>query len=395
MNLIESLSLSSGLKSSKPAIMDSFFPVVANKYITICTENHQSQQWDHLQEFINILRPIAQEHDVEIVEIGSNEVSLSGVVSLKGVTTPKHWSYLVKKSLFHIGPENLISHFASLHDTPQVILFSSTSAEYCAPQWSSVPEHQYFICANLNGKKPSYQDQENPKTINSITAEQVASEVLNHFKWKNSFVDIRTLSTGLSYHSTLVEVVPNFSPDSSFFPQSLLNIRLDYQFEESHLLSLASNRKVSLVTDRKISKDILNQLKPSIEVIFFQVDERSDLSYLNDLKRMGFPLSLVSKSGCDLPSTRLRFFDWKVEEEVKKEKKGVDNWEEICDTTRYKSSRHLFSKSKRYSSKSAYLKNIESHEDQFVIDDEVFWEESDFFKLYNINRHDKVYENPS
>lgn len=395
MNFVESLSLSAGLKSSKPTISDSFFPVVSEKYITLCTENHQSKQWDHFQEFINILTPIIKEHGVDIIEIGSNQVQLAGVSSLKGATTPNHWSYLVKNSLFHIGPENVMSHFASLHNTPQVVLFSNTSPEYSAPNWSSSPQHQCFVRANLKGNKPSFRGEENPKTINSITAEQVASEVLNHFQWKNPFSEIHTINTGLLYHSVLVEVVPDFHPEPSFFPQSLVNIRLDYQFDESHLLPLANNRRVTLVTDKRIDKTLLQRLKPSIEVIFFQVDEDSDASYLSEIKSMGLPLSLVAKSSCDLPSTQLRFFDWKIEEEIKKEKKDLDNWEEICDTTRYKSSRHLFSKSKKYSSRSAYLKNIESHEDQFVIDDKNFWEDADHFKLYNIERNDKPHEDLS
>jgi hypothetical protein len=389
MNFIESLSLSSGLKSSTPRIEDSFFPIVSEKYITICTADHQSKQWDHFQEFINILRPIVVEHGIEIIEIGSNQVQFSGVVSLKGATSPNHWSYLVKNSLFHIGPENVISHFASLHNTPQIVLFSNTSPEYSSPNWSSVHPHQSFICANLKGQKPSYLGEENPKTINSITAEEVVSDVLGYFGWSNPFREFSTVSTGFLYHSMLIEVVPDHAPDPSFFPQSLLNVRLDYKFDESFLLPLATNRKVTLVTDKCIDKALLQQLRPAIEVIFFKVNEDTDISYLNELKKMGYPLSLVAKSDCDLSGTRLKFLNWKVEEEMKKEKKDLDNLEKICDTTRYKSSRHLFSNLKKYSSKSAYLKDIESHEDQFIIDDKDFWEESDYFKLYNITRNDK------
>ena len=389
MNFIESLTLSSGLKSSTPAVVGSFFPVVSQKYITICTENHQSKQWDHFQEFINILRPIVVEKGIEIIEIGANEVQLAGVVSLKGATNPNHWSYLIQNSLFHIGPESVMSHFASLHNTPQVILFSNTSPAYSAPNWSIQHPHQSFICANLKGKKPSYLAEENPKTINSITAEEVVSDVLGYFGWENPFSDLAVVSTGLLYHSTLVEVVPDHSPDPSFFPKSLLNVRLDYKFDESFLLPLATNRRISLVTDKPITKPLLEKLRPALEVIFFHVDENTEVSYLGDIKRMGLPLSLVAKSGCDLPATRLKFLEWKVEEEIKKEKKDLDNLEKICDTTRYKSSRHLFSNSKRYSSKSAYLRDTESHEDQFIIDDKDFWEEADYFKLYNINRNDK------
>ena len=100
-------------------------------------------------------------------------------------------------------------------------------------------------------------------------------------------------------------------------------------------------------------------------------------------------MSLLGQPDADLGSLRLKFFDWHVEEEIKKTKKDLDKSIEICDTTRYKSSRILFSRGERYSSKAAYDKKIKSHEDQLIIDNPVFWEECDNFKLYNIKSDGK------
>ena len=389
MNLVDNLALSVGLKVGSPFISDSFFPIVSEKYITIATENHQSKQWDNIQEFVNLIKPILSKNNISIVEIGSNDVNIEGVVSVKGATSPNHWSYIVKNSLLHIGPENFISHLASLHETPQVILFSNTSPEYAAPPWSKGSSAQSFICANLKGLKPSFAGEENPKTINSIPAEKVCSVALKLLGLKDLFGNFDCVSIGSLFHSFLIEVVPDFIPDPSFMPNSLLNVRMDYHFNEDPLLHFANQRRITIITEKNINKNLIARIKPSIETIFFKVNEDSDLDYIQFIKGMGISLTLLLRKDADPEQTKLKFFDWQLSDEIYKEKKDLDNLEEICDTTRYKSSKHLFSKGKKYSSRSAYLNGIESHEDQLVIDDEIFWEESDYYKLYNLNRNDQ------
>ena len=389
MNFVDNLALSTGLKSESPFISDSFFPIVAKKYITIATENHQSKQWDHTQEFVNLIKPILLKSNISIVEIGSNDVNIEGVVSVKGATNPNHWSYVVKNSLLHVGPENFISHLAALHETPQVVLFSNTSPDYAAPPWSKNSSTQSFICAKLRNLKPSFAGEENPKTINSIPAEKVCSSALKLLGLDDFFQNFNCISIGSFFHNSLVEVVPDFIADPSFMPRSLLNIRMDYHFNEEPLIHFANQRRVTIVTDKNINKNLIAQIKPSIETVFFKVDENSDIDYMKSIKGMGVSLTLLLSKGADPEQTKLKFFDWPLEEEISKKKKDLDNLEKICDTTRYKSSKHLFSKGKKYSSRSAYLNNIESHEDQLVIDDEIFWEEADYYKLYNLNRDDQ------
>ena len=68
-------------------------------------------------------------------------------------------------------------------------------------------------------------------------------------------------------------------------------------------------------------------------------------------------------------------------------KKDLDICDKICDTTRYKSSKMIFSKGKQYSSKAALRENSPTHDDEKIIDSKCFWEESQYMKLYNI--HDK------
>ena len=95
-------------------------------------------------------------------------------------------------------------------------------------------------------------------------------------------------------------------------------------------------------------------------------------------------MTLIAKDTADISLTRLRFFDYKVEEDFKTTKKDLDNIENICDTTRYKSSKTIFSKDGEFSSKASYDKKINKHSDQLIIDNKDFWEDLHHFKLYNL-----------
>ena len=77
--------------------------------------------------------------------------------------------------------------------------------------------------------------------------------------------------------------------------------------------------------------NILLSLKPhpSLENTFFKVDEESSQSYFKKLKNLGIPFSLIAKRESDLPATRLKFFDWEVQEDIARTKKELDNIDEI------------------------------------------------------------------
>ena len=116
-----------------------------------------------------------------------------------------------------------------------------------------------------------------------------------------------------------------------------------------------------------------------------QVDELTNAEYIKSIKGMGINVSLIAKRSANLSETRFKLLDWIVEEEISQDKNSLDNSAKICDTTRYKSCKMLFSKNKKYSSRAAWSAQVECHEDQLIIDEPAFWNEADYFKLYNIN----------
>lgn len=387
MNFTDSLSLCSGLKLNKPTIQDLFFPIVPKKYITFCSENHGAKQWDHFQEYIDLINPYLLKEEIKIIEIGSNDLKFHNISSVKNITNGNHWSYILKNSLMHIGPENFMSQLCLLHKVPFIALFSNTNPEYSIPSWGDF-KNKTFLMPDLKGKRPSFSSEESPKSINTISAESAAFETLKMLNINNEFNKFDVFYTGSNYHYKLIEIVPDFTPDDNFFPRSLLNIRMDYLFNQENIIPFANKRKISIVSDKEIDIELLLKIKPSLEKLFLKVDQDSNEDYAKKIKAHNIPMELVCKDGCDLPKTRLKFFDWKVPEEMNKSKKDLDIPEDLCDTTRYKSSKHIFSKDGKFSSRSAYEKGIKSHEDQLIIDDAVFWKDHEHYKLYNLNKNE-------
>lgn len=384
MHFVETMSLFSGLKSKRPFIDESFFPVSAKKYITICTENHQSKQWDSFQEYIDIISPILKKNNISIIEIGENDINFKNITVLKRATNENHWAFIIKNSLVHIGPENFISSLAALKNTPCITLFSNTSPEYAAPNWIECDATQDFVVPMEGRYKPSFASQEQNKTINKISAESIVAKTLDLLNINNSFNKYDVFSTGNLYYNKVIEVIPDFSPAPDFFPNSLLNIRLDYHFNTQSLKLFANQRKLAIVSDKEIPENILFDIKPSLQMLYFKIDEFSNPDYFLTLKQKGFNLELIFKKDADLSKTRFIFFDWLVNEEDRHDKNNLDNSEKICDTTRYKSSKSIFSKEGVFSCKCAFDKKVTEHQDQMIFHEKSFWDESSYFKFYNL-----------
>lgn len=388
MNFIENLSLSSGLKSRKPFLVENFFPVVPDHYITLHTENHSSKQWDHIQEFIDTIKPFLAKKNIKIIELGWNDLSLNNIdYSIKN-TDPRNTAYIISKSMLHVGVENFLTQLSSHYDVPCVSLYSNTSPEVFAPAWGSKLDYRSnCIFPHLPNHKPTYMGEENPKTINKIPPEMVLSKCLDALNISHDFNKREVLHMGPASHAKCLEVVPDFSPSPSFFPQSIVNVRMDYYFDEAPLETLASNRKISIVFDKPVNLSLIKRLSPNIEALFIRMNDSFDENYIKGIQSLGRQTVFILPHHLKDSDIRTKFFDIKIVSEEKKEKKDLDNHEKICDTTRYKSSKMIFSKNKEYPTKAAWKAGLETAENQTVIDTDDFWEESDYIKLYNI--HDK------
>ena len=246
MHFVETLSLCSGLKAKKPFIQDSFFPISNDKYITISTDKHPSKQWDQFQEFIDLINPFLDKEGIKILEVGSNNVKLENVSVLKGPTNENQWSFILKNSLLHIGPENFVSSLAAYHNIPSICLYSNTNPAYASPGWINNFSNNIDVIPCIKNFSPSFLGSEEDKKINYIFSESIVHKALSILKIKNDFNNYSVFYCGQKYYSKFIDIIPDFSPDNNFFTNTLINIRLDYKYVLDFFPNFASSRKLNI-----------------------------------------------------------------------------------------------------------------------------------------------------
>ena len=207
-------------------------------------------------------------------------------------------------------------------------------------------------------------------------------------------LEFTPISCGALSHSPCVEVVPDFEPNPEFCPRTLLNIRLDYGFNESFLLHFANNRKITLVSDSPVSLPLVRQIRPAIEHFFYHVSPESDLSYLSSIKNLGIPITLFGKPDHEIDSTRFHLFDWSINEIPSLSKKNLDKSVNICENTYFQSSKSLYSKGIEYPCKLFWEKGIKKEKYNKIIDTDSFWDELEHYKLYEKTSNDTTRKTP-
>lgn len=102
------------------------------------------------------------------------------------------------------------------------------------------------------------------------------------------------------------------------------------------------------------------------------------------MRNLGIDVKVIVENEEDLEEARLNLIEWEIELEEKKSKKDVDNSINICDNTRYISSKITLSQGKRYASKAAWKNNLEmTDREANIIDNPDFWEEVNHFRIFN------------
>lgn len=389
-HLIEEYSKSLGCRIGTPHLSDHFYPTLSEKYITFHTNGKKvpAKHYDHWSIVISMLKIYLG--DIKIIQVGGPDDPLlpSCDEDSRG-SSFKQMSYIIKNSILHFGIDSLPMHIASAYDKSSVCLFSNLYIENAKPIWNKKSEYK-CISPDFSKIKPSFSLTENPKRVNEILPEEIASNVLNLLGVDNDMESYKTLNIGAFYTNKLLEVVPDFIPDPSFVPQDVINVRCDY-FDSDEFLKFWINKKVNLMVSRKIELGMLQHFRGSIAgMTIFLEDENFDPEYLKVLNNLNINFNLICRDKEKLSDLRLKFFDWTVEEYTKNTKKNIDFDSEICDNTFYHSNKTIISKGKSYYSKAAWKAGIEiDQSEQQIIDCDDFWEEIEHLNIFNHAKNKK------
>jgi hypothetical protein len=383
-HLIEEYAKSLGVKIGKPIIVDHFYPVLDQKYITIHADNKiPSKTYEYFPQVIKLLKPILHQHGYKIFQVGGHQDPILESTDARFLNLSyKQSAYLLKNSSLHIGIDSLPIHIASMYDIPIVALYSHIYPSNAYPYWSS-PEKIILLESEKGENKPSFSYQENPKTIRTIKPEDIANSALKLLNL-NTQVIFKTLKIGSHYHLPIVEVVPNFMATLQDHKDKLIYIRADLHFDDQKIAYWCHHYKSRIITNKKIPIPLLGQFQKNIDQVFFKLEEEEiEIEYLEQIKKLKINFVLCTKDKENLSKIRNKYFDFKIEYDDIDEK--MQKIEKI--NSKFLTNKILISNGELFSSEAHLKLNITLDKDNDTIyDDDSFWKDVEHFYLYEQSR---------
>lgn len=346
---------------NQPNLPTQYFPIPADKYITIQNSSGQpAKDFDLWQEVINLIHPYLESAGIQIVQLGQGEIKpLNKVINLVNQTNFAQSCYILKNALLHCGNDSWAAHGCA-EDVPCVILYGSTSVDAHSPYFYH-PKSQ-FLSSHRWGRNCSFNPGENPKSVNLIDPFYVAAQILDILEIKHE-IKSKSLFVGDGYvNGNIIEIIPDSVVNPNGIAPGNLALRADLLFSLPHIIENLKLRPYILFLDREIDLEILKQLKPNIPLILYEIDESTDINYLKKIQRLGIPLRLTTRIPADEhQKLKLNYLDLplierienaKIEDVKNSIKKYLNSQEEPDLTKEYKfySHKHYLSMRKIFPS---------------------------------------------
>jgi len=379
-HIVEEFAKHCGVKISKPEVCDHFFPIVFDKYIVLSRSCTPSTTYSYWSDVLEIAKPILHKNGFKVLQINKKQGGPVQNVDmmLEGISYPQ-MSYLIQKSHAVIGESSVLTQIASVYDKPTVSLHAKYFSKNDSPYWGSKSS---TIEPDRELLKPSFSEEERPKSIDTISPEEIVKKLLASLNIEANITH-KSLHIGNSYTNIVNELCPNFFNPAVMHPETPLNIRLDWHHDPIIATKWMQGRRSNIFIDQPIKLDPWVPLKQNINQINFFVSSLSELKYIKYLQSFGVPVQLITKDKANLESIRLKFIDFIVEEYSFPSKKDLDNLDDICENSFYKSSKNIYSNNSIYPSKAAMIQGIPYQKENRIIDNDTFWEELENYYIYN------------
>jgi hypothetical protein len=276
---------------------------------------------------------------------------------------------------------------ASANNKKIVALYSYCYAQNCSPVWGDRKDHTLIEVDWQKYGKPSFSLQEDDKKINKINPEVIAKAVLDQLEVANDLDKIQTIHIGKSFHSPIIEIIPDDGPIPVLIKEKVCNVRLDYLFNEKKLLQLASISFLNIISNKPIDLGLLNTIKGKISGMTFIVDASFDINYLKAVKNLGVKLIVTAPNNDSWGKLAEKFFDFALEKEQVVTKDSVKDSDKLNEQWIFSSEKIIIANGKIFSSKASW-KNNQAKLDKYskVIDSPDFWEESEHFHILKDER---------
>ena len=387
MHILESYALQDNLKIDKPFIYEKFFPMaIEGRYITIDTvSDDESNKYSHWTMVLDFLTPYLKEKKITAVQLGGKEdEQIPGCYIAVGQTDPNQKAYVIKNSALHISANTLSLQIASSYNKKIISLFGNSFYEQFKPYWSN-PDDVTLLKGNI--KKPTFNGNEVPKTIDAIAPERVAQAILQNLGHPHSFA-FNTLRIGSLYKNRRIESsLSNPIADIGALGVESLIVHLDYNYNLDNLIKQLEICPCSVITNKPIPEDIILRYKERIVEIVYFLEDDNDPSFVNFCISKGKQIGLLSRQPKEsIDKYKINYLDIDKPINIIPEIKFEDI-EEIKNTNKkkifFKSNKFLIHEGKAYPNKMSVAVNqsISSFDHPFcqIIDHRDFWEDKEHF----------------
>lgn len=388
MHLLDAYSRTTGLRIDEMHLMTHFYPLgIDQPYIVVVTSTGApAKNYSYFRLAIEKLRRPLLQKGVKIVQLGNQDDERIGAdVDACGKTTTFQYFDIISRAELVLCGDTSALHVAGHFNRKIVSLFSISHPKISGAYFGK-EENQVYLTPSSDWR-PSFNPNENPKTIDQIMPERIVGAV-------SKFLDLEgtpfeTVHIGSEFRVTMLESIPDAVVRPDFYPEAPLNLRLDKGGEEGFVYEQLRYRKSVIVTDKPLNLPLLHQLRGNVAGIIYLVTENDDPKFLEALHRNAFPYRLVSL----LPENvvrdkKLSYADFNLlERKDPLTKDSVKLLGDISANTRFSSNKRILSNNKAYLSyahleQQKPLDNFTQGEDN-VIDIPSFWEDSVFYHIFN------------
>ena len=387
MHVLESYALQDNLKIDKPSIYEKYFPMaVEGRYITLdVSSDDESNKYSHWDMVLDYMSPYLKEKNITVVQLGNkDDKQVAGCYIAVGQTDNNQKAYVIKNSALHVTTNNLSLQLASSYDKKIVTLFSNSFYEQFKPYWSKSED---VTVLTANRSKPTFNGNEQPKTIDNIRPEKIAECILQNLGKPHSFA-FKTLKVGSLYKSRRIESsLSNPISEIDKLGIETLIVRADYQFNLDNLIKQLEICPSSVITNKPIPEDIILRYKERIVEIVYFLEDDNDPSFVNFCISKGKQIGLLSRQPKEsIDKYKINYLDIDKPINIIPEIKFEDI-EEIKNTNKkkifFKSNKFLIHEGKAYPNKMSVAVNqpISSFDHPFcqIIDHRDFWEDKEHF----------------